>query len=74
MIFILFLETSMMDDVGISGENVYKHYAFGKLLGSGNFGNVKMAFLRRDKSKVYAVKTIPKYKLRDKLHLLKREL
>jgi calcium-dependent protein kinase len=63
-----------VDEINISNESIYRHYQFGKLLGSGNFGNVKLAQLKRDKSKMYAVKTIPKSKLKDKLHLLKREL
>lgn len=58
----------------MSNESIYRHYQFGKLLGSGNFGNVKLAYLRRDRTKVYAIKTIPKQKLSGKMHLLKREL
>lgn len=51
-------------------ESIFTHYKFGKLIGSGKFGTVKIATNRRDATKIYAVKTIQKSKLQDKLHLL----
>ncbi len=44
------------------------------MIGSGKFGIVKMAFLRRDPSKVVAIKSISKSTLKDNVNMLKREL
>lgn len=52
--------------------NVYKFDY--KIIGSGHFGTVRLAYIPSTPSKKYAVKTIFKEKIKKDLHLLKREL
>lgn len=59
--------TSIMDI-----RNVYKFEP--KVIGNGFFGTVRVAVLRNNSSKKFAVKTIYKEKIQKNLHLLQREL
>ena len=59
--------TSLMDI-----RNVYKFEP--KVIGNGFFGTVRVAVLKKNPSKKFAVKTIYKEKVQKNLHLLKREL
>ena len=59
--------TSLMDI-----RNVYKFDP--KVIGNGVFGTVRVAVLKNNSYKKFAVKTIFKEKVQKNLHLLKREL
>ena len=59
--------TSLMDI-----RNVYKFEP--KVIGNGYFGTVRVAVLKNNPTKKFAVKTIFKEKIQKNLHLLKREL
>ena len=54
-------------------ENIQIRYRFEGTLGEGAFGKVKAASLREDKSKKFAVKSIPREYI-DKVGKAKREI
>ncbi|CAK75813.1 unnamed protein product (macronuclear) [Paramecium tetraurelia] len=54
-------------------QNIRQFYRFGKVLGSGSFGTVKVGYSVRD-SKEFAIKTIHKYRMREQFYLVLREL
>ncbi|CAD8049497.1 unnamed protein product [Paramecium primaurelia] len=59
--------------------NIHQFYRFTQILGSGSFGTVKLAFsLEQERnglqSKCYAVKSIDKHRIGQRLHLIQREL
>ncbi|CAD8051692.1 unnamed protein product [Paramecium sonneborni] len=59
--------------------NIHQFYRFTQILGSGSFGTVKLAFsLEQERnglqSKCYAVKSIDKRRIGQRLHLIQREL
>jgi calcium-dependent protein kinase len=45
-----------------------------KLLGSGNFGTVRLASPRSNPKKVYAIKSIPREKVDEEISMLEEEL
>lgn len=45
-----------------------------KLLGSGNFGTVRLAYPRSNPNKVYAIKSIPRKKVDEEISMLEEEL
>lgn len=58
----------------ISRANPRKVYHFQKVLGSGGFGIVKLGTYLSNPEKKVAIKIIEKKKLKDKLHMLMREV
>jgi len=59
----------------INNENILLKYNFESELGSGYFGKVRLAFLKNDPNKKYAVKSIDKTKLSEKkIENLSREI
>lgn len=46
----------------------------GKLIGSGNFGTVRLAHPYSNPNKIFAIKSIPREKIEDELELLDQEL
>ena len=42
-----------------STDNIRKYYKFDKVIGSGCFGSVKLAYRKEDPTKSYAIKQIP---------------
>lgn len=42
----------------------------GKLIGSGNFGTVRLASPHTNPQKIFAIKSIPREKIEDELELL----
>jgi serine/threonine protein kinase len=59
-----------------SRENINHYFNIGKIVGHGSYGVVKIATEKNtnNRNKKYAVKSIAKLAIHDKLHLLKREL
>lgn len=49
-------------------------YKIGKVIGNGQFGKVRLAQLHRESSRQFAVKTIAKSKMGEKIYMLRREL
>jgi calcium-dependent protein kinase len=72
----------------VAKQNIRNFYSFGKMLGHGSFGSVKVGYLlssmaeSEDKRKKFAIKTINKMRgrsylimaVKDRLHLIQREL
>jgi serine/threonine protein kinase len=54
----VFKETPLLTD--ITRENIAKKYRFEKVLGEGAYGKVKVASLRANPSKKFAIKSIPR--------------
>ena len=54
-------------------ENIREVYTFEKVIGHGHFGTVRLA-LHKKSGINYAIKSIPKDKIKENIHLLKREL
>jgi calcium-dependent protein kinase len=57
-----------------SKTNIKDVYIFGKFLGKGGFGMVKLGYLKSNKDKKVAIKIIDKKHLKKKTYLLLREL
>eukprot|EP01017_Pseudomicrothorax_dubius_P012592 TRINITY_DN15281_c0_g1_i1.p1 TRINITY_DN15281_c0_g1~~TRINITY_DN15281_c0_g1_i1.p1 ORF type:complete len:530 (-),score=103.40 TRINITY_DN15281_c0_g1_i1:81-1670(-) len=58
-----------------SQQDIRKVYRFdAKPIGHGHFGTVRLAILQSNPRQKFAVKTIPKEKIKREFHLLKREL
>ncbi|KAM3146617.1 hypothetical protein pb186bvf_001147 [Paramecium bursaria] len=62
-----------------SKQNIQQYFRFGRILGSGSFGTVKLAYsLEQEKNggevKQYAVKTIDKMRVGSNFYLIQREL
>ena len=61
-----------------SQENINYYYKMGRVLGSGSFGSVKLATLRSqegcDHPRQFAIKSVSKERVQDKIDLLIREL
>ena len=55
-------------------EDIKKVYKMTKLLGSGNFGTVRLASPRYNPKKVYAIKSIPREKVDEEISMLEEEL
>lgn len=51
----------------ISKENIRTVYKLGKLIGSGNFGTVRVAAPYSNPHKIVAVKSIPREKVEDEI-------
>eukprot|EP00331_Platyophrya_macrostoma_P008000 CAMPEP_0176415388 /NCGR_PEP_ID=MMETSP0127-20121128/5781_1 /TAXON_ID=938130 /ORGANISM="Platyophrya macrostoma, Strain WH" /LENGTH=460 /DNA_ID=CAMNT_0017795383 /DNA_START=92 /DNA_END=1474 /DNA_ORIENTATION=+ len=58
----------------MSKANITEVYDFGKVIGSGDFGTVKLASLKGTNSPLFAVKSIPREKVKEDTKLLQREL
>ena len=54
----------------IATDNIKDIYKMGKLIGSGNFGTVRLASPHSNPHKVFAIKSIPREKIEDELELL----
>ena len=55
-------------------EDIRKIYKMGKIIGSGNFGTVRLAAPISNPHKVYAVKSIPREKIEADIRMLEQEL
>ena len=51
-------------------ENIENNYKFGKVIGGGHFGTVRIACLINDQSKKFAIKTINKDSIDADVNLL----
>lgn len=55
-------------------EDIRKIYKLGKIIGSGNFGTVRLAAPHSNPHKTYAVKSIPREKVDPEQKMLEQEL
>jgi calcium-dependent protein kinase len=55
-------------------ENIRSIYNFERVIGSGNYGTVRLAKHMNNNSKYYAIKSIPKENIERDLDLLESEL
>lgn len=55
-------------------EDIKKVYKLTKVIGSGNFGTVRLASPWNNPHKVYAVKSIPREKVEEEISMLEHEL
>jgi calcium-dependent protein kinase len=57
-----------------STENITKYYIIGDVIGCGSFGKVRLAKSMNENSRIFAVKTIHRARLKEKGYMLRREL
>lgn len=57
-----------------SKENIRNYYIFQKYLGSGGSGKVRLATHKNDPTKIFAIKTILKDKIKTKKFMVRREI
>ena len=66
--------TQIKDSNTASLDNIRQFFKVGKLLGTGSFGSVRLCTSRFEYSRQYAVKTIAKERMDQKIYMLRREL
>ncbi len=57
-----------------SNQNIKEVYAFGKYLGSGGYGSVKLCWYKKDPKRKFAVKSIFKDRIAHKMYVITREI
>lgn len=71
---IVAMETRNRDQIFTSTSDIYKIYHFGRIIGAGSFGKVRLGHLRSNPQKTFAIKIIDKKAVYGNESLLANEI